>query len=371
MPKAWGENPKVFELVRRSFSPHYSSRDPLGNEADPTNAGDLQFSTTAKAVDEDAGSISLTVSRVNGSDGEVTVDYATTDGTATAGDDYTSTSGTLTFADGETSKSISIPILDNADTDGDSAFDVNLSNAGGGASLGSPTTVVVTVRDDESELVTGENLLTRIKVENNSGSSSPQDQVYTFGSPIEPGQVSGGRTVELRHNSVTIPYQMDGECHQHHDGTLNFAVFTCRLPAIADGTSEFIDLVALDGNKPTGSVNETPLTNADYNLQLVVGGTTYTASLNDALSADQYDVERDGPVAKRYRAHIFFNDGSTDHSQLWARFYATVFVDGTTQVMAQVINGYIEAASNLEYSDLVLRSGTTTVRSTVGGWQGL
>ena len=36
--------------------------------------------------------------------GPVTVDYATADGTATAGADYTATSGTLRFAAGQTSK---------------------------------------------------------------------------------------------------------------------------------------------------------------------------------------------------------------------------------------------------------------------------
>ena len=44
----------------------------------------------------------------------ITVDYATSDGTATAGSDYTATSGTLTFAAGDTSKTIDVAVL--ADT---------------------------------------------------------------------------------------------------------------------------------------------------------------------------------------------------------------------------------------------------------------
>ena len=43
-----------------------------------------------------------------------TVDYGTSDGTATAGADYTAASGTLTFAAGETSKTVSVAVLDDA-----------------------------------------------------------------------------------------------------------------------------------------------------------------------------------------------------------------------------------------------------------------
>ena len=48
------------------------------------------------------------------------VDYATGDGTATAGADYTAANGTLTFAPGETTKPISITIADDTvDEDGE------------------------------------------------------------------------------------------------------------------------------------------------------------------------------------------------------------------------------------------------------------
>src|SRR6185369_6978023 len=40
-----------------------------------------------------------------------TVDYATADGTATAGSDYVATSGTLTFAPLETAKTVAVQIL--------------------------------------------------------------------------------------------------------------------------------------------------------------------------------------------------------------------------------------------------------------------
>ncbi|NEQ23451.1 MAG: hypothetical protein F6K28_30715, partial [Microcoleus sp. SIO2G3] len=59
----------------------------------------------------------------------VSVNYATANGTATAGSDYTATSNTLSFAPGETSKTISVPIVGNTFAEGSESFTLNLSNA--------------------------------------------------------------------------------------------------------------------------------------------------------------------------------------------------------------------------------------------------
>ena len=61
----------------------------------------------------------------------VTVDYATADGTATAGEDYTATSGTLTFAAGELTKTVSVTVLDDAHDEAHETLTLRLSNAAG------------------------------------------------------------------------------------------------------------------------------------------------------------------------------------------------------------------------------------------------
>ena len=57
-----------------------------------------------------------------------TVDYATSNGTATAGSDYTLTSGTLSFGPLETSKTVSVPVLDDAVDEGSETMSLTLSN---------------------------------------------------------------------------------------------------------------------------------------------------------------------------------------------------------------------------------------------------
>lgn len=61
----------------------------------------------------------------------ITVDYATSDGSATAGEDYEATSGTLNFAIGDRSKTISVPVLDDAKDEAEETFTITLSNAVG------------------------------------------------------------------------------------------------------------------------------------------------------------------------------------------------------------------------------------------------
>ncbi len=67
---------------------------------------------------------------------EVSVDYATEDGTAKAGADYTAVSGTLTFAPGETAKTVSVPLLDDAIDEGKETFKLRLSNPRGAYGTG-------------------------------------------------------------------------------------------------------------------------------------------------------------------------------------------------------------------------------------------
>ena len=60
-----------------------------------------------------------------------TVAYATSDGTARAGDDYESTSGTLTFAPGDTEKTIEVTVLNDAHDESEETMTLTLSNAVG------------------------------------------------------------------------------------------------------------------------------------------------------------------------------------------------------------------------------------------------
>ena len=77
----------------------------------------------------------------------VTVDWATSDGTARAGTDYTAGNGSLTFNVGDSTKTVSVTVTgDNVD-EPDETFTVTLSSASGAAI--SDGTATGTIRDDD------------------------------------------------------------------------------------------------------------------------------------------------------------------------------------------------------------------------------
>src|SRR5262249_18563147 len=109
-------------------------------------AAKVQFATGLYSISETTSSLTITITRTAGSVGTVTVNYATSDGTAKAGTNYQATSGSLLWNDGDTaSKSFTVPILDAGTLNGNLTFNLTLSSPGGSASLGSPATAIVQV----------------------------------------------------------------------------------------------------------------------------------------------------------------------------------------------------------------------------------
>jgi hypothetical protein len=130
-----------------------TATDPTGNTsefsaADAAGAsGSVQFSSNSFFVIEDVVMASVTVQRTGGSSGTLSVDYETSNGTATAGQDYTAISGTLTFANGETIKTIQVPITDDGVTEPDETFTLGLKNPSSLDALSSPVSMVITIQD--------------------------------------------------------------------------------------------------------------------------------------------------------------------------------------------------------------------------------
>ena len=105
----------------------------LSHSTSATVAGPPSISVADARVTEAAGAVlAFTVSLSHNSGSNVTVDYATSDGTATAGADYTATSGTLTISPGSTSASIDVTVLDDSHDDGGETLTLTLSNASSG-----------------------------------------------------------------------------------------------------------------------------------------------------------------------------------------------------------------------------------------------
>lgn len=118
---------------------------------DPLPAGVLEFEVDTFEVDENvaSGEATITVKRLVGDTGMVTVDYTTSDGTATAGSDYDVASGTIVFADGDSEETFTVPIANDDDSEGSESVHLTLSNPMHGAQLGSQTSSILVIKDDD------------------------------------------------------------------------------------------------------------------------------------------------------------------------------------------------------------------------------
>jgi hypothetical protein len=124
----------------------------ITDNEEPTESGTLQFSSATYEVGEGDGTVEFIVSRVDGSDGAISVKCKFSDGTAIEGEDYNAATQTLNWGDGETDeKACTASIIDDTDVEDNKTFNLKLKNATGNATIGDPGTAVVTITDNDDE----------------------------------------------------------------------------------------------------------------------------------------------------------------------------------------------------------------------------
>lgn len=111
--------------------------------------------TTSSAQTAEGNTVTLTATRFGGITGAVSVDYSTSNGTASAASDFISVSGTFSWAAGTGgSKSVVITTLQDTDDEGGENFTVALSSPTGGATIApGQGTATVTILDDDTDPV--------------------------------------------------------------------------------------------------------------------------------------------------------------------------------------------------------------------------
>jgi hypothetical protein len=108
-------------------------------------AGDASISEGSV---EDSHYVSIPVYLTEASTSTVTVDYATADGSALAGEDYVAGSGTLTFAPGVMQQNILVAVIADSIVEGNETFTVTLSDPSDGASILDASATGTILNDD-------------------------------------------------------------------------------------------------------------------------------------------------------------------------------------------------------------------------------
>jgi uncharacterized delta-60 repeat protein len=133
-------------------APPESPVEPVPCQPESTgDAGALQFSADSYTVGESDQTLPVRVVRTGGSTGAVTATLTTSDVTAVAGTDYVALNGSVFFGDGDDEpRAVEITVLpDRIGGQDDRTLTITLSDPGGCATLGSPATAELRIRDDD------------------------------------------------------------------------------------------------------------------------------------------------------------------------------------------------------------------------------
>jgi hypothetical protein len=293
--------------------------------------GSLQLGAATYSVAQSVGSLTVSVNRSGGASGAISVGYATSNGSAVAGTDFTAASGTLSWADGDASaKTFAVPISNAAPFADSKSFSVALTNAGSGASVGTPASASVTITGDKAAPVGTVQLgaasyavpqnvgHVTVVVHRTGGSSGPISATYAAKS----GTAVAGTDFTATTGSV---WWADGDATARYlwvpiinatpfSGTRSFtfvlsapstggaisspgsatvaitgdgaaAVGTVSLSAASDSVAQNAGSVTLTANRTGGSSGAISVAYAEVN-GTAVAGTDYTASSGTLKWAD-------------------------------------------------------------------------------------
>jgi hypothetical protein len=217
-------------------------------------------------VNENAGTASLQICASATSTSPITVQYTTSNGTATAGSDYNTTSATATIPAGQTCVTVTFPIVDNTTSEPTELFNVTLSNPSGATIADGAGTVTILDNDSAPAPTVSINDVT---VNENAGTASLQICASgTSASPItvqyttSNGTATAGSDYNTTSATATIPAGQ--------------TCVTVTFPIVDDATNEPTEAFNVTLSNPSGAtIND--------------GAGTVTILDNDAVAGPNCD----------------------------------------------------------------------------------
>jgi len=225
----------------------------------------------------------------------IAVDYATADGTATAGADYVATSGTATIPAGETWTTIPVAVTGDLVAEGGESFSLRLTGADAGTLADAEA--AGTVVDDDSRLSVAD----VTAVEGDGGGS-----VRVVVTLSHPAEAPVGATFATVAESATA-----GVDYQPRSGTVTFPAGSVRqvvsIPLLGDRTDELDETFRFELTAPAGAKvadGSAVVTIADDDTAELVVGDAGRAEGDEGSSLLAFPLRlqppRDRPTAVTY-----------------------------------------------------------------------
>ncbi|MFA5842324.1 MAG: Calx-beta domain-containing protein [Candidatus Gracilibacteria bacterium] len=212
------------------------------------------ISDNSVAENDTTATITLTMTGTSLSD--VSVDYATSNGTATAGTDYTAASGTITWTAGQTGdKTFNVPITNDTSDENNETVTLTLSNP-----------IVGTISDGEAILTINDNDAEPTV----QWTTASQSGVESVGTLTITAQLS-----ESSEFDVTVPFTLSGTASSG-----DYFITASPITITAGNITEDITITVVDDSLDEN--NETLIVTMGSPTKATQGTTTvHTATLND------------------------------------------------------------------------------------------
>jgi hypothetical protein len=215
------------------------------------SAGTLALASGAISLSEGATATTIQIQRSGGQGQDVGATFATVAGTAIAGADYTALSRRLRFAGGQSAQTVDIALLPDALDEDDESFSAGLAGAFGGAAIGNPGTIVMTIQDNDPT--------PSLSIDNGGctlieGNSGTQNCAFVLRLSALSGRAVGLTTTTT---GVSASGVVDFTAHTQVVRTLNAGLPTLSVlvPVIGDTAVEPTESFTLD---VSATVNATP-----------------------------------------------------------------------------------------------------------------
>ncbi len=294
--------------------------------ADDDSPGSLQFSQADFVASEQNGTALIVVNRVGGSAGEVRVTFRTSNGTATAVSDYEAVNQQLIFLDGEVSKGIEVTIVNDDRAEPDETVNLTLSDAVGGATLGTPFQATLTILDNDSP---GTLQFSAATYRIGEGGGSVAITVTRIGGAA--GEVRVNFTTRNGTASAGADYDTTSGQLTFADGETSKTFF---VPIVQDALSERDETVLLSLSNPTGGAalgvpRSATLTIADDDRPGTLQFSQSTFRVDEDAGSVTITVTRSGSTGAPASVRFTTNNGTARANQDYTSLTGTLdFVPG-------------------------------------------
>jgi hypothetical protein len=303
----------------------------------------------------------------------VSVDYATSNGTATAGTDYTAKTGTVTIPAGSTSATITVSVAGDTASETSETFNVTLSNQTAGYTISDATGLGTITNDDEAHLITisdvsqneGTSLTFTITMTPGSnGSTSVDWQLFDITTSANDRGATTSGTVNFTNGATsrTITITTNNDALDEPDETFEIRLSNVVGDAtITDGTG--VGTIVDNDATPTVTISNASITEGNAGTATLTFNVTLSAVSGQAISVNW--ATEDGtakgsgqPASRDFEAASGQILWSAGDNQLTKTISITIYGDTVDEGASETLTVELTNATNATISGNGIATGT-------------